>query len=88
VQYNIDTTEILEKDLTKYPNLNHFFFRQLLPTARPADDPTNPDRIVSPADSRCVAFPVMDATKYWIKVHIFTSHNVLSIRARHSPPES
>ena len=51
-----------------YKNFNEFFYRKLVPEARPVEEPTNPNRIVSPADCRSVLFPITEATKYWVKV--------------------
>ena len=64
----ISIDELLIKDLGKYKNFNEFFYRKLKPEARVPEQPENPARIVSPADCRCVAYPVTEATKYWIKV--------------------
>jgi len=71
-QYNIPTHDLLIQDLNGYRNFNEFFYRKLQPYARNLDEPDNPARIVSPADSRSVVFKVDDATKYWIKGKEFT----------------
>ena len=67
-QYEIPTDELLIKDLNGYKNFNQFFYRKLVPGARPAEQPDNSARIVSPADSRSVMFPIDEVTTYWIKV--------------------
>ncbi|EJD03311.1 uncharacterized protein FOMMEDRAFT_20446 [Fomitiporia mediterranea MF3/22] len=65
--YNIDTSELLEPDITKYPNFNSFFYRKLKPGARPLQDP-NPQRVCSAADCRLTVFQTLEeAQKVWIK---------------------
>jgi phosphatidylserine decarboxylase len=70
-EYKLPTDDLLIKDLNGYRNFNDFFARKLVPDARVPQDPHDPSRIVSPADCRCVAFPVDEVTKFWIKVICF-----------------
>jgi phosphatidylserine decarboxylase len=67
-QFNLSTEDLLIQDLAGYKNFNEFFYRKLKPEARTPEQPENSSRIVSPADSRSVVYPVTEATKYWIKV--------------------
>jgi phosphatidylserine decarboxylase len=66
--YKITTEELLVPELDRYRTFNEFFFRKLKPGARSVDDPETPTRIVSPADSRSVFYPVSEVRTYWIKV--------------------
>jgi len=55
--------------------------RKLKVEARPVDEPQNPRRLVSSADSRFMAFEtVNDATKIWIKGKEFTVAKLLGDR--------
>jgi phosphatidylserine decarboxylase len=58
--------------LDGYKTFNEFFFRKLKPGARAIDAPEESIRIVSPADSRSVMYPVSEVTTYWIKGREFT----------------
>ena len=51
--YNVNTDEILQKDLSKYSTVNEFFTRQIDLTQRPFDPNA---RIVSPCDGRVLSF--------------------------------
>ncbi|CEQ42532.1 SPOSA6832_04354, partial [Sporobolomyces salmonicolor] len=66
--YDIDCSQLLEPDLTKYATLNDFFYRKLNPLARPIAAPSDPNVISSDADRRLTVFPSVAATKVWIKV--------------------
>ncbi|UZJ53023.1 hypothetical protein CBS101457_002343 [Exobasidium rhododendri] len=66
--YDIDTKDLKEQDLTKYPTRNSFFYRELKPEVRPIADTTNTKLISSAADSRLTVFPSSEsAKKVWIK---------------------
>ena|SRR2546423_1350107 len=67
-EYNIPLDDLLITDLTSYKTFNEFFYRKLKPEARLIDQPENPNRITSPADCRCVVYPIDQVTNYWIKV--------------------
>ncbi|KAF8591714.1 hypothetical protein K439DRAFT_1401813 [Ramaria rubella] len=76
--YSIDTSELLERDLTKYPSFNSFFSRRLKPNARPAAFPNDPAIVSSAADSRLVVFHTVDAArKFWVKGRQFTVPHLL-----------
>ncbi|KAF8520291.1 phosphatidylserine decarboxylase-domain-containing protein [Gautieria morchelliformis] len=76
--YSIDTSELLEPDLTKYPSFNSFFSRRLKPNARPAQSPNDPSIISSAADSRLMVFnSAEDARNLWIKGRHFTVPTLL-----------
>jgi len=47
--YNVNTEEILEKDLKKYRTINEFFIREIDTKKRPSEEPS---LIVSPCDGR------------------------------------
>jgi phosphatidylserine decarboxylase len=52
---------------------NQFFYRRLKPGARPTESPDDPNRLVSAADCRLMAFEtVTEATRLWIKGREFT----------------
>jgi phosphatidylserine decarboxylase len=53
-QFEIDTAEALEPDLSAYPDFNAFFTRALRADARRID--TRDDAVVSPADGRLTQF--------------------------------
>ncbi|KAF2141636.1 uncharacterized protein K452DRAFT_228285 [Aplosporella prunicola CBS 121167] len=70
--------ELKQPDLTAYPNFNAFFARELKPTARPIDEPSDQLTVSSPADCRLTAYPTVDlATQYWIKGTGFTISRLL-----------
>lgn len=59
-------------------SFNQFFYRKLKPEARPCEEPENPNRLVSAADCRMMAFEtVSDATRLWIKGREFTVARLL-----------
>ncbi|KAI9301654.1 phosphatidylserine decarboxylase-domain-containing protein [Cunninghamella echinulata] len=65
--HQLDLSEVLEP-LDSFKTFNQFFYRKLVPGARPCESPENPGVVVSPADCRMMAFPTIDqATKIWIK---------------------
>ncbi|KAI5117883.1 hypothetical protein M0805_002274 [Coniferiporia weirii] len=70
--YKIDTSELLETDISKYRTFNEFFFRKLKPDARPLRNP-EPNGISSAADCRLTVYQTIDeAQKFWIKGDEFT----------------
>ncbi|TNY19499.1 phosphatidylserine decarboxylase-domain-containing protein [Rhodotorula diobovata] len=76
--YHIDTSALLEPDLTKYRTFNEFFSRKLKPGARPPASPEDPDVISSAADCRLTVFEDVDtAKKFWIKGKHFTIPSLL-----------
>ncbi|GAA5911219.1 hypothetical protein JCM5296_001323 [Sporobolomyces johnsonii] len=76
--YDIDCSQLLEPDLTKYATLNAFFYRKLDPLARPIAAPSDPTVVSSAADCRLTVFPsVKSATKLWIKGQHFTLARLL-----------
>ncbi|EKC98439.1 hypothetical protein A1Q2_07453 [Trichosporon asahii var. asahii CBS 8904] len=67
--YQLDTSQLLEQDLDKYP---------LVPGARPIASADDPSVIDSPADCRLSCFDtVSDATKFWVKGKQFTIPHLL-----------
>lgn len=61
-----------------FKTFNEFFYRKLKPGSRPCAFPDNPDILVSPADSRIVAYECIEkATTYWIKGTEFTVERLL-----------
>jgi phosphatidylserine decarboxylase len=62
-----------------YPNwLRLVFARKLKPDARPVETPDDPNRLVSGADCRLIAFETTsEATKLWIKGREFTVARLL-----------
>ncbi|TFK71358.1 hypothetical protein BDN72DRAFT_895722 [Pluteus cervinus] len=78
--YKIQLGELLEPDLSKYPNFNEFFYRKLKPGARPVHDDEDPLVICSPADCRLAVYPTMDlAKKFWVKGRHFDIPNLLGL---------
>lgn len=67
--YSIDTSILLNPDLTSYKTFNQFFYRKLRSDARPIAEPENNLCISSAADSRLTVFQTVEkATEFWIKV--------------------
>lgn len=67
--YNIDCSDLLETDLTKYKNFNEFFYRALAAGARPIAEPESSVVISSVADCRLTVFQtIAEAQQFWIKV--------------------
>ncbi|KAJ6607469.1 phosphatidylserine decarboxylase-domain-containing protein [Mycena sp. CBHHK59/15] len=78
--YSLDTKELLEPDITKYRTFNEFFYRKLLPDARPVDNAMDPLAICSAADCRLMLYQTMDLAKeFWIKGRQFTIPNLLGV---------
>ncbi|WWD21646.1 phosphatidylserine decarboxylase [Kwoniella shandongensis] len=75
--HRLDVNEILDP-LDSFKTFNQFFYRKLKPDARPVEEPDNPGRLVSCADSRMMAFEtVSEATQIWIKGREFTVGRLL-----------
>jgi len=75
--FKLDLTELREP-IDSFPNFNEFFYRKLLPTARPVACLDNPKVLVSPADCRLNVFATIeDATKVWIKGKNFSLPHLL-----------
>jgi len=75
--HNLNTDEILDP-LNSFKNFNQFFYRKLKPDARPIESPEDPNRLVSGADCRLMAFAsVNDATRIWIKGREFSVARLL-----------
>jgi len=82
--YSLETSELLEPDITKYKNFNEFFSRKLRPDARPVDNAADPLAICSAADCRLTVYQTVDLAKqFWIKGREFTIPNLLGV-----PPDS
>jgi phosphatidylserine decarboxylase len=82
--YSLETSELLEPDITKYKNFNEFFSRKLRPDARPVDNAADPLAICSAADCRLTVYQTGDLAKhFWIKGREFTIPNLLGV-----PPDS
>ena len=80
--YQIDTSALLEPDITKYRTFNEFFYRRLKPDARPPAHPEDPDVVSSAADCRLTVFQTVDKAKeIWIKVSAACSACVLGARS-------
>ncbi|KAF9581916.1 hypothetical protein BGW38_000899 [Lunasporangiospora selenospora] len=76
--YSLDTSDLLEQDLSKYRSFNEFFYRKLKADARPIHEKDNPNVIVSAADCRLTAFEsITSATEIWIKGKSFTLDRLL-----------
>ena len=66
--YKIETKDLVEQDLTKYPSRNSFFYRKLRPEARPVAEQTNDKVVSSAADCRLTVFASSQSAKeIWIK---------------------
>ncbi|BEJ14342.1 hypothetical protein CspHIS471_0401090 [Cutaneotrichosporon sp. HIS471] len=75
--HRLNVNEIADP-LDSFKTFNEFFYRKLRPDARPVDEPSNPGRLVSMADSRMMAFnSVNQATQIWIKGRDFTVSRLL-----------
>ncbi|KAJ7449678.1 phosphatidylserine decarboxylase-domain-containing protein [Mycena latifolia] len=80
--YSLDTSELLEPDITKYKTFNEFFFRKLRPDARPVDNAADPLAICSAADCRLTVYQTVDLAKeFWIKGREFNIPNLLGVPA-------
>lgn len=60
-EFNIDMSEALIEDITKYKNFNDFFTRKLKPSARKID--FNQNHLVSPADGKLLVYNNLDPEK-------------------------
>ncbi|KAI0693420.1 phosphatidylserine decarboxylase-domain-containing protein [Cytidiella melzeri] len=61
-----------------FKTFNQFFYRELKPDARPVESPDDPNRLVSGADCRLMAFEtVNEATSLWIKGRDFSVARLL-----------
>lgn len=75
--HRLDTNEIRDP-LDSFKTFNEFFYRKLKEEARPVEDPDNPNRVVSMADCRMMAFnTVSEAQQIWIKGRDFTIAKML-----------
>ncbi|KAL0066522.1 phosphatidylserine decarboxylase [Marasmius tenuissimus] len=75
--HRLDVNEILDP-LDSFKNFNEFFYRKLKPSARPAESPDDPYRLVSAADCRMMVFEtVTQATEIWIKGRQFSVSRLL-----------
>jgi len=75
--HNLDVDEILNP-LPSFKTFNEFFYRKLKPEARPVETPDDPNRLVSGADCRLMAFETTsEATRLWIKGREFTVARLL-----------
>ncbi|KAF7370638.1 hypothetical protein MSAN_00696800 [Mycena sanguinolenta] len=78
--YSLDTSELLEPDVSKYKTFNEFFFRKLKPDARPVDNADDPRAICSAADCRLTVYQSVDfAKQFWIKGRNFTIPNLIGV---------
>jgi phosphatidylserine decarboxylase len=73
-QYGINTAEI-ERPLESFTSFNDFFIRKLKPEARPID--REPSHLISPADSRLLAYQIQHGTVLPIKGKGFTVRELL-----------
>ncbi|KAF5369060.1 hypothetical protein D9758_002923 [Tetrapyrgos nigripes] len=75
--HGLNMDEVLEP-VENFKNFNEFFYRKLKPSARPAEQPDNPYRLVSAADCRFMAFETVNqATRLWIKGREFSVARLL-----------
>ncbi|KAI9454377.1 phosphatidylserine decarboxylase-domain-containing protein [Lactarius psammicola] len=75
--HNLNVDEILDP-LPSFETFNQFFYRKLKPDARPCEMPDDPNRLVSGADCRLMAFEtISEATRLWIKGREFTIARLL-----------
>ncbi|KAI0245970.1 phosphatidylserine decarboxylase-domain-containing protein [Lactifluus subvellereus] len=75
--HNLKVDEILDP-LSSFTTFNQFFYRKLKPDARPVEMADDPNRVVSGADCRLMAFEtISEATRLWIKGREFTVTRLL-----------
>ncbi|ETW83451.1 hypothetical protein HETIRDRAFT_474586 [Heterobasidion irregulare TC 32-1] len=75
--HNLNVDEI-QDPISSFKTFNEFFYRKLKMSARPIDEAENPNRLVSAADCRLMAFEtVNEATRLWIKGREFTVARLL-----------
>jgi phosphatidylserine decarboxylase len=78
--YSIQTSELLEPDISKYPTFNQFFYRKLKPGARPIQFEEDKSVICSAADCRLTVYQNVDLAKeFWVKGKNFTIPHLLNI---------
>ncbi|CAE6532114.1 unnamed protein product [Rhizoctonia solani] len=76
--YEIDTSQLLQPDLSAYKTFNGFFARRVRPDTRPVDAPEDPGVITSAADCRLTVWNnVATATKVWVKGKHFSVPELL-----------
>lgn len=73
-QFNVNTDELV-RPVESFTCFNEFFIRQLKPTARPID--RKPSHLISPADSRLIAYPIQQSTVVPVKGRAFTIAELL-----------
>lgn len=73
-QYGINTDEF-ERPLESFTSFNDFFIRKLKASARPIDQ--TPDHLISPADSRLLAYEIKHDTLLPVKGRAFTLRELL-----------
>jgi phosphatidylserine decarboxylase len=79
--FHIDVTEFAE-DVGAFATFNEFFYRRLHERARPIVCPEDAEVCVSPADSRLLVFPTLQAAAHlWIKGHSFSLSTLLMDQA-------
>lgn len=76
--YGVDVNEILEP-LAHFRDFSEFFIRELKPDARPL--PSDPERLISPADARLLALPLDGARLMPVKGAHYTLLQLLENRA-------
>ncbi|KAJ7091328.1 phosphatidylserine decarboxylase-domain-containing protein [Mycena belliarum] len=82
--YSLETSELLEPDITKYKTFNEFFSRKLREDARPVENAADPHAFCSAADCRLTVYPTVDLAKeFWVKGREFNIPNLLGV-----PPAS
>jgi len=75
--HNLNVDEIRDP-LPSFKTFNEFFYRKLKTDARPVEMPDDPNRLVSGADCRLMAFEtISEATRLWIKGREFTVARLL-----------
>jgi len=71
-------TDEIRDPLESFRNFNEFFYRKLKSDARPVENPNDPNRLVSGADCRLMAFEtVSEATRIWVKGREFSVSRLL-----------
>lgn len=75
-QYGINTDEI-ERPLESFRSFNDFFIRKLKASARPIDQ--TPEHLISPADSRLLAYEIKHDTLLPVKGRAFTLRELLRV---------
>ncbi|KAJ7173707.1 phosphatidylserine decarboxylase-domain-containing protein [Mycena filopes] len=84
IEFHKLKVEEIQDPLSSFKTFNQFFYRKLKPSARPIEQPDDPYRLVSAADSRFLAFEsVTEATRLWIKGREFTVGRLLGEAYKH-----